>query len=1064
MITVELDGRSAVVTGRELMTSGSYGIQCQFTFTGDDWEAAYAKTAVFRSGDDGTVVDVPMVDPYICTIPYPVLKEAGEVLFIGVYGTDGSGNIIVPTVWASSGVVKQGVVPASATAEPPTPSEWDMMNAIATEANMTADAAMTKAEEAVVIAGGAEAQAERAKGYADSAAASAGDAGDSAAEAERQAGLAEGFAGTAQTAAGQASDSAGTASQKASAAATSASAASTSATMAGGYADMAEGFAKGTKGGVPDPAYAQSNAAYYAAQAQTAQDAIESMTATATARPEGSNPTVTKTTDPETGYVNLEFGIPKGDQGTAASFFEIEVAPACFVYNPNRTASNNVELSTYHIVGGTRTFFIPYSYVLTFTYDNGQTSTSTKQGPFNPDGICRFPFLPSTTGKVKIEMIPQSGAPAYATEVIPIVSAGVDGDPGEGVPTGGTTGQYLRKESSTDYDADWDTLTAGDVAYGTDTVADALEELDTVTSNQQTAIRSLEDGKAERTEIAPYEPGGTALHAHASGEMLYVGDTLYKANADISAGGSIVTTGSGKNVSETSVNDELCDVKNTLNHMENGVNENMTAGNAMQLNSNLYAEDQEPYLFRQTGGGVNAGTREIDTIVGGTVAWNQIQKHDRATNTTANVTYTNNNDGSFTLNGTANANSFFSPANGASSAKSVANHIYLAATDIVNPSNNSLTVGMYVNSALKVLGDTHNSLLYKATTTGDEIQMGFRWASGTNFSSLKVKGYLIDLTQMFGTAIADRAYALEQATAGSGIAWLKSMGFFTQDYYPSDTGTLKSVEGLQSHDMRDANDTVIASYLLDSDLTLRGIPKLDANNKLYYDGDTYEAGGSVTRRYGIVDLGTLTWTKDGNNTNLFRADALQGIKKYGNTNIICSAYITVNTALDAMPDRSIRGHNSYGYIYARDSTYATAWEDNAPDVFKSAMSGVYLVYELATPTTEIADPFQTPQICDPSGTEEYVTTGIVPVGHETKYPVDQVKKLDNLPSDLSFVGPIENGATCQNANGYLQGQYFVKNNQFCKAKTAIASGATFTLNTNYEVTTVAAELYAAINS
>ena len=50
------------------------------------------------------------------------------------------------------------------------------------------------------------------------------------------------------------------------------------------------------------------------------------------------------------------------------------------------------------------------------------------------------------------------------------------------------------------------------------------------------------------------------------------------------------------------------------------------------------------------------------------------------------------------------------------------------------------------------------------------------------------------------------------------------------------------------------------SYPLDSTLTLRGIPKLDANNNLYYDGDTYESDGTVTRKYGIVDLGTR-WSR-----------------------------------------------------------------------------------------------------------------------------------------------------------------------------------------------------------
>ena len=40
------------------------------------------------------------------------------------------------------------------------------------------------------------------------------------------------------------------------------------------------------------------------------------------------------------------------------------------------------------------------------------------------------------------------------------------------------------------------------------------------------------------------------------------------------------------------------------------------------------------------------------------------------------------------------------------------------------------------------------------------------------------------------------------------------------------------------------------SYPLDSSLTLRGIPKLDADNQLYYDGDTYQSDGTVTRNFG----------------------------------------------------------------------------------------------------------------------------------------------------------------------------------------------------------------------
>ena len=40
------------------------------------------------------------------------------------------------------------------------------------------------------------------------------------------------------------------------------------------------------------------------------------------------------------------------------------------------------------------------------------------------------------------------------------------------------------------------------------------------------------------------------------------------------------------------------------------------------------------------------------------------------------------------------------------------------------------------------------------------------------------------------------------------------------------------------------------TYPIDSSVTLRGILKTDANGNLYYDGDTYEPDGTVTRYYG----------------------------------------------------------------------------------------------------------------------------------------------------------------------------------------------------------------------
>ena len=65
------------------------------------------------------------------------------------------------------------------------------------------------------------------------------------------------------------------------------------------------------------------------------------------------------------------------------------------------------------------------------------------------------------------------------------------------------------------------------------------------------------------------------------------------------------------------------------------------------------------------------------------------------------------------------------------------------------------------------------------------------------------------------------------------------------------------------------------------------------------------------------------------------------------------------------------------------------------------MDGVYLVYELATPTTESADPYTSPQIVNDFGTEEFVISNTVavpiPVGHNTNYPINLKAQVEMMP-------------------------------------------------------------------
>lgn len=191
----------------------------------------------------------------------------------------------------------------------------------------------------------------------------------------------------------------------------------------------------------------------------------------------------------------------------------------------------------------------------------------------------------------------------------------------------------------------------------------------------------------------------------------------------------------------------------------------------------------------------------------------------------------------------------------------------------------------------------------------------------------------------------------------------------------------------------------VHEYALDDSLTLRGVPKLDANNELYYDGDTYASDGTVTRRYGIVDLGTLNWTGYTSGTNPIFYASVSGAKVYANNDApscVCGNYpigrfaTSRSNLASYLSDKTCSWISGGTNFVIRDDSYTTQ------ESFKAAMSGVMLIYELATPTTETAEPYTNPQIVNDWGTEEYVTDSIVPVGHTTFYPVNNRDKLQHL--------------------------------------------------------------------
>lgn len=381
-----------------------------------------------------------------------------------------------------------------------------------------------------------------------------------------------------------------------------------------------------------------------------------------------------------------------------------------------------------------------------------------------------------------------------------------------------------------------------------------------------------------------------------------------------------------------------------------GTYEDLIVGGAEQLVADGYETDKEPYLFRPTGGSADVGNREyLDSIVGGTVAWNQLVS-ESATSVTVQ-----------------------------------SGHKYIAKI------GGAWSVAASSGSAISVTGGTD---------------------------------ILIDLTALFNPTIADYIYSLEQSQAGAGVAWFRQ--YFPENYYPYDAGTLKSVQ-TSAHKTYDADGNVIGTYPLDSSLTLSGVPKL-VDGKLAFDGDVYLPSGEVDRRYKQVTLtGSENWNlengvsdRGGNPTSRFYIEKNDLKKPSGSANTrdytnhmnstiptLKGGYVNqfdmTGIEMGVTGYQGNSGDDNYLYIIVNNTINTTI---TTVDALKSWLSShpLEVVYELETPTTETADGYEQYQRCDPSGTEEFVTTGIVPVGHETRYPHDLKKKIETAPDSPSADG------------------------------------------------------------
>lgn len=218
--------------------------------------------------------------------------------------------------------------------------------------------------------------------------------------------------------------------------------------------------------------------------------------------------------------------------------------------------------------------------------------------------------------------------------------------------------------------------------------------------------------------------------------------------------------------------------------------------------------------------------------------------------------------------------------------------------------------------------------------------------------------------------------------------------------------------------------------------------------------------GILIVNWAMVDMGVLAWSKWSNNQKGFYAP-LPGAKgTAGSTSIangLSSEYTpgTYGGVVNGVEDNSFAIADTTKIVYLYNSSY----QNSDVATFKSALSGVQLAYELANSVsymlseTEISSFLSTlygvNNVWADAG-----NTSITYRADLSMYITEN--SIANYTRFASMIAGVETGLTASKT--YSAGDYFILGQKLYKALTNIATGATFTLGTNCEETTVGAEL------
>ena len=306
-------------------------------------------------------------------------------------------------------------------------------------------------------------------------------------------------------------------------------------------------------------------------------------------------------------------------------------------------------------------------------------------------------------------------------------------------------------------------------------------------------------------------------------------------------------------------------------------------------------------------------------IGGRTIAWNQLFNYQNIkTNTHLGVTYTNNDDGTYTANGTSTGVSYISK-----DIKFIEGHKYYMRS--LTTLSSVETYKAYITG--NNIFDSMTDVGYGAIDTASNTAIGYfvpLWVKkGITVENLKIIPQVYDLTKMFGAG--NEPSTPEEFEA-----------MFPADYYPYNAGELMCApvnEVVYLDTKNQETSYPIPQAILDLDGYGDGASD-DVYNYVDWENKEYH------KRVGKVDLGSLVWTAGAKYGDYFRYNApkflIPSLDSAGNT--LCAKF---NRALIGTEVEGYNFHRSELYLIIQTAEYSTNTE------FAQAMQGSMLYYELA---------------------------------------------------------------------------------------------------------------------